>query len=195
GPLNLAYVIYTSGSTGSPKGVGVAHGGLSNLIAAQLKLFRLDDARRVIQCSRPNFDAFMWECGMTLCSGAALHLLAPQSAGVDLADALIAGQVTTMTVLPSVLSLLRPEDFPHLETVIVAGEICPPSLAERWSGQVEFVNAYGPTEDTVCATCGVVGPLAGQRIPIGRPIANTQVYVLDGELGLAPIGVAGELYI
>ncbi|NMO23051.1 non-ribosomal peptide synthetase, partial [Pyxidicoccus fallax] len=102
--------------------------------------------------------------------------------------------ITAVTLTPSVLAQMTPEDFPALETLISAGEACTPELVERWGGRVRLLNAYGPTEVTVCATLSE--PMRpGQRLSIGRPWANVRVYVLDAQLRPVPVGVPGELCV
>ena len=191
-PANAAYVIYTSGSTGTPKGVVVSHGGIPNLAAAQIDRFAITPEARVLQFASPSFDAAIWEIAAGLASGARLILTAEERGGDVLANLIRAKGVTHATLPPVVLAGL-PEDLP-LQTVIVAGEACSADLVERWSGGRRMINAYGPTETTVCATMSE--PLMGGSIPpIGRPIWNTRIYVLDGGLEPVPAGVAGELYI
>src|SRR5262249_31033806 len=103
-------------------------------------------------------------------------------------------RVTHVTLPPAVLATV-PDDRPlPLETLVVAGDACSPDLVARWSARRRMVNAYGPTETTVCAT--ISAPLSGDGVPpIGRPIPQTRVYVLDANLKPAPIGAAGELYV
>jgi glyine---[glycyl-carrier protein] ligase len=101
----------------------------------------------------------------------------------------------THTLLPPIAIVSVSEDLElPLEALIVGGKACSRELAARWSEGCRMINAYGPTETTVCATMS--GPLSGEEVPpIGRPIWNTRVYVLDGSLRAVPVGVAGELYI
>jgi amino acid adenylation domain-containing protein len=196
GPDDLAYVIYTSGSTGAPKGVMVAHRGLCNLARAQIRAFDVRPDSRVLQFAPLSFDASVSEIFMALGAGAALHLAAPaeQMPGPDLVGLLRRQAITTLTLPPSALAVLPDADLPALRSLIVAGEACPADLLARWAPGRRFFNAYGPTEVSVCATIaecsdGIRPP------PIGRPIANTTVYVLDRRLRPVPAGVAGELYV
>ncbi|HSF40732.1 MAG TPA: amino acid adenylation domain-containing protein, partial [Thermoanaerobaculia bacterium] len=197
GPDDLAYVIYTSGSTGRPKGVMAAHRGLVNLALAQIRRFDLGPGRRVLQLASPGFDASVSEIFTALLSGAALHLadrdeLLP---GPGLARLIAEQGITTVTFTPSTLAALEaavPEErLPSIETLIVAGEACPPALAARWSSGRRLINAYGPTEATVCASAD----LSGRGDTLGRPIANVRLYVLDSGLRPLPVGAPGEIVI
>jgi amino acid adenylation domain-containing protein len=200
GPENLAYVIYTSGSTGRPKGTLLEHRGLLNLAAAQQRAFNLGAGKRVLQFSPFSFDASVWEMAMALSSGAEL-VLARQETLTSLHDLhrlLRSAAVTTVTLPPSVLRLLPNEGLPALETVIAAGERCTREIVARWSPGRKLFNAYGPTETTVCATmalCDAASIEAGDDPPIGRPLPNTQLFVLDKQGQPVPVGAPGELYI
>ncbi|MFA6231849.1 MAG: amino acid adenylation domain-containing protein [Rhodanobacter sp.] len=196
---NLAYVIYTSGSTGNPKGTLLQHGGLSNLAETQAADFGLGAGSRVLQFARSSFDASVWEIVMALRVGATLCLPKTTAAAptFDLGRMLVDEQITAATLPPSVLASLSPSqpmsNFPALQLLVVAGEACPDELAQPWMEHCRFVNAYGPTEATVCATYAQC--ISGEFLSIGRPIANTGAYVLDEGLEPVPVGVAGELYI
>ncbi|WP_285564915.1 AMP-binding protein, partial [Actinomadura rubrobrunea] len=182
-PQHPAYVIYTSGSTGRPKGVVATHFGVVSLLASQQQHLRVDAASRVLQFASLSFDAAFWELTMTLLSGAAL-VMAPADRllpGPSLAEVVAEHGVTHLTLPPSALAVLPDHALPEQATLVVAGEACPPDLVERWSQGRRMLNAYGPTEATVCAT--VSEPLSGAITPpIGRPIRNTRVYILDERL-------------
>ncbi|MBV8466974.1 MAG: amino acid adenylation domain-containing protein, partial [Burkholderiales bacterium] len=194
---HVAYVIYTSGSTGRPKGVMVEHRGLCNLALLQIDAFGLGAGSRVLQFASPGFDASIWEVVMGLCSGAAL-CLAPRDAlwpGEPLAQTLAQHAVTHVTLPPSILAALEdPNRFAPM-TVVVAGEACPPTLAQKWSARHAFYNAYGPTEATVCSSFHRCGGDEQGSVPIGQPVANARMYILDERLQPVPIGVRGEIYI
>jgi len=192
----LAYVIYTSGSTGKPKGVLVTHQGLCNLGMAQIRLFDLRSDSRVLQFASFSFDASIWEIVMALCSGGMLCLGTRESLlpGPSLMQFLLEHAITHMTLPPSALATLPTEELPALQNIIVAGEACSTGLVGQWSKGRRFFNAYGPTESTVCGTVYECSN-GSHKLPIGRPIINTQVYILDPHLQPVPVGVPGELYI
>ncbi|MFC5286679.1 amino acid adenylation domain-containing protein [Actinokineospora guangxiensis] len=190
-----AYVIYTSGSTGKPKGVVVTHRGVAALSAAQIRHLGLSGQSRVLQFASPSFDAAFWETIMALLAGGALVLGPPArlAPGPELVALLAEHGVTHATLTPSALAVLPDDGLPAGMTLVVAGEACPPELVARFAPGRRMINAYGPTETTVCAT--VSAPLTSGVPTIGRAIDGTAAYVLDGALGLAPPGVAGELYV
>ncbi|MEL7406243.1 MAG: amino acid adenylation domain-containing protein [Cyanobacteria bacterium J06558_2] len=193
---NLAYVIYTSGSTGKPKGVLIEHQGLCNLTQAQRNIFDIKSTSHVLQFASVSFDASVSEIFMALTSGATLVLgtAAQLMPGDELRKTIVEQYITHITLPPSALAVLPPDELPSLGQIIVAGEACPPELASKWSVGRRFFNAYGPTESTVCATVAEINE-DSSKITIGRAIANTQIYILNSHLQPAPIGVIGELYI
>ncbi|MDJ0719089.1 MAG: amino acid adenylation domain-containing protein, partial [Prochloraceae cyanobacterium] len=193
---NLAYTIYTSGSTGKPKGVLVTHLGLCNLARTQIKTFEVNSESHVLQFASLSFDASVWEIVMALCSGARLCLGTRDSLlpGANLMELLRQHQITHITLPPTALAVLPAEEFPDLQTIIVAGEACSLHLAAQWSVGRRFFNAYGPSESTVCAT--IAEYIEGQElVHIGRPIDNIETYILDPYLKPVPIGVPGELHL
>ncbi|MFI0862141.1 amino acid adenylation domain-containing protein [Streptomyces smyrnaeus] len=191
-PLHPAYVIYTSGSTGRPKGVVVTHTGVGNLVAAQTERFAIDADSRVLQFAPPSFDASVSELFTALLTGATLVLPPTADPVAALTDPDVS--ITHTTVPPSALAAVD-ETQASVSTLVVAGEACPASLVERWSVNRRMVNAYGPTEATVCATMSEPLTPAHTPPPIGRPISATRVHVLDSALRPTPPGAVGELYI
>ncbi|WP_341849580.1 amino acid adenylation domain-containing protein, partial [Actinomadura rifamycini] len=199
-PDHPAYVVYTSGSTGRPKGVVVTHRGVGSLAGAQIERFAVAPGSRVLQFAALGFDAAFSELCMALLSGATLVLAGPDGMPPrrGLGDTVEALGVTHVTVPPSVPA--GEEELPErLATLVVAGEACPPELVERFAGGRRFVNAYGPTETTVCAAMSPPlspsAPTTGGAVPIGRPVWNSRVFVLDDRLRPVAPGVAGDLYV
>ncbi|ARK45031.1 non-ribosomal peptide synthetase [Burkholderia pseudomallei] len=196
-PRHLAYVIYTSGSTGQPKGVMVEHRSVCNLVAWHAGAFDVGTGCRSASVAGVAFDATTWEVWAALCNGGCLSL-APGDAASDpqallrwwRAQELDVGFLVTPL---AELAYATGQSNAGMRTLLIGGD-----RLSRWPdsmppGQM-LVNNYGPTEATVVATSGRLQP--GEATPpIGRPIANTRVYVLDAWLRPAPIGVAGELYI
>ncbi|MDF2397604.1 amino acid adenylation domain-containing protein, partial [Pseudomonas sp. 3MA1] len=194
-PRNLAYVIYTSGSTGLPKGVMVEHRTLENLVNWHCDAFDLHAGSHTSSVAGFGFDAMAWEIWPALCVGATLHLPPAQQAHEDI-DALLswwAAQPLDVSFLPTPVAeyaFSQHLEHPTLKTLLIGGD-----RLRHFSTPQGFtlVNNYGPTEATVVATSGRID--AGRTLHIGRPIANTQVYVLDAQLQPVPLGVAGELYV
>ncbi|MCW6010550.1 amino acid adenylation domain-containing protein, partial [Micromonospora sp. CPCC 205371] len=188
-PRNAAYLIFTSGSSGEPKGVVVPHGGVPVMAAAQVRRLGLGPDKRVLWFSSPRFDASVWELWGALSSGASIVAAGPD----PVADLTARDDITHVTVPPSVLAGLAPPSVP-VGTVVSAGEALPEPVLAEWAAGRRLVNAYGPTEVTVCATASELLP-DGAGVPIGRPIEGTRLWVLDGSLRPVPPGVAGELYV
>ncbi|MFC0004505.1 amino acid adenylation domain-containing protein, partial [Micromonospora siamensis] len=192
-----AYVIYTSGSTGVPKGVVVPHTGIPSLVETHRRRLAAGPGSRVLQFASPSFDASVWEVCMALLTGGTL-VCAPADRllpGPALADLIAEHDVTHVTLPPSALAVLPPDALPSVSVLVVAGEACAPDLVRRWAGGRTMVNAYGPTESTVCATMSRPLSPDGDAAPIGLPIVGTRVYVLDPELTPVEDGAIGELYI
>jgi amino acid adenylation domain-containing protein len=191
-----AYVIYTSGSTGRPKGVVVTHAGLASLAASQIERFAITPESRVLQFASISFDAAVSEIFTTLLSGACLVLAASERMmpGATLANLCDEAGVTHATLPPSVLASMPEHSLASCSTLVVAGEACPPHLLGQWMAGRRVINAYGPTESTVCATMSE--PLAeAVAPPLGQPIRNTEIHLLDHSLQPVPVDVPGELYI
>ena len=198
-PDDLAYVIYTSGSTGRSKGVMVQHRGLTNLVKSQMIGFEVNHSSIVLQFASFGFDASVSEMFMALLTGATLVLAKREIllSVPDLTNLLVEQKISVVTLPPSLLAMLPEKKFPSLKTVISAGESCPLDIAERWSFGRIFINAYGPTEATIGPTYYRYShnlPNA-HSVPIGRPIPNTQIYILNNNMEPVPIGLPGEIFI
>jgi amino acid adenylation domain-containing protein/non-ribosomal peptide synthase protein (TIGR01720 family) len=203
-PENLAYVIYTSGSTGRPKGVMVTHRALFNHMAWMQRRFRFAGHDRIIQKTPFSFDASVWELFAPLLVGARLVLAAPggHQDPAYLLSFMAEQGITALKIVPSLLErLLEQEGIERcrsLRYVFCGAEAMPLKLAERFFARADakLFNLYGPTEAAIDVTCWACEPGHGRRsIPIGNPIINTQVYVLDARMRAVPLGVSGELYV
>ncbi|WP_168711346.1 non-ribosomal peptide synthetase [Streptomyces sp. RKND-216] len=195
GPDDPAYVIYTSGSTGRPKGTVITHRSVVDLhLTRDLTGIGPDDT--LLAFASTSFDASVWEWVTALLGGATLAVPAADAplAGEELAVTVEALRVTAALLPPSLLALLDPRDMPTLRTVVSGGEDCPASVAARWTDHVRLFNAYGPTEITVYATLSKV--LTGEgHPPMGRPVPNAVLDVLDPDGRRVPVGVPGELHV
>ncbi|MFE5560598.1 amino acid adenylation domain-containing protein [Streptomyces sp. NPDC056544] len=196
-PSSPAYLIYTSGSTGRPKGVLVTHAGVASLHSMQKERFDVHEDSRVLQFASPSFDAAFSEWSVTLLSGATLVLApADELLGERLLATLARHRVTHATIPPAVLAATEQTSaFLGGGVLVTAGEACPAEVVDRWAPGRRMINAYGPTESTVCATMSAPLSAGDGPPPIGGPGHNTRVYVLDHRLRPVPPGVAGELYI
>jgi amino acid adenylation domain-containing protein len=204
GPDNLAYVIYTSGSTGKPKGVQVTHRNLVHSTYAR-SIYYGPDAGRFLLLSSFAFDSSLVGIFGTLSRGGTL-VLTPgplQGSLTRLAPLIAQHRISHLLCVPSLYSLLldqaKPEELASLRAAIVAGESCPAELVARHYRLLPgatLYNEYGPTEASVWSTvhkCQANEP--SRLVPIGRPIPNAQVHVLDTHLNLLPVGVPGELHV
>jgi amino acid adenylation domain-containing protein len=196
-PGNLAYVIYTSGSTGRPKGVEIRHETLVNLTGWHRREFQLTPDDRAAVYASPGFDASVWEIWPNLAAGASLHVPAVEAHvnPAQLAEWTVEQAITTRFLSTAVaeifVELNLPETLP-LRLLHTGGDKLRKHPRRR--PPFRFVNLYGPTENTVCATLYDVEPGEAEAPPpIGRPIGNVQVYVLDRRLRPVPVGVPGEL--
>ncbi|MDC9588815.1 amino acid adenylation domain-containing protein [Xenorhabdus sp. XENO-10] len=204
---HLAYVIYTSGSTGHPKGVMIEHHSLCNLITTQQDTLAITPDSRILQFASNSFDACIWECCMALLAGSGLYLAKRDNLlpGTTLSHYLETHAITHALLSPTILATM--DTIPAtLQTLLVGGEACPPTLVKRWAQGRQMINAYGPTEATVCATIYLCKSCRSESQedsdnrenhapPIGHPIPNTQIYILDIYGQPVPLGVAGEIYI
>jgi len=197
---NLAYVMYTSGSTGRPKGVQISHGSLLNLIFWYRQAFALTSSDRVTQIASLGFDAAVWEIWPCLSAGASVHFV-PDSVRIDpqrLRDWLVCKDISISLVLRPLAERILDLEWPTdtcLRMLQTGGDVL--HKYPRTGLPFVLVNSYGPTECTVASTSGVVLPSeSAHGLPsIGRPIANTKIYILDNHLDPVPAGSPGELYI
>ena len=206
-PSHLAYVIHTSGSTGQPKGVMVEHRGIVNRLTWMQRAYCLTSQDRVLQKTPFGFDVSVREIFLPFLNGAGLVMARPEGHKdlAYLADIIFQEHVTTLNFVPSMLqAFLENCEAPKcvgLTRVICGGEILPTLLARRFHNllpNIRLHNFYGPTETTLNATAfdwNIGSDTPSASIPLGRPISNTRIYILDGHGEPVPIGAAGEIYI
>jgi amino acid adenylation domain-containing protein len=199
---NAACVIYTSGSTGQPKGVVLTHSGIVNLIQSFVRSYEPGAADRMLPLTSLASASFIGEIFPLLCAGGALVL--PNSIEVldfeALHDLIVRRQVTMLSAVPSLIARLnaRAGDLPGLRLILSGGEALAHGDIDQLAQTTTISNGYGLTETTVCSTFQHVDPRQpnnGSYIPIGRPVINTQIHILDDRLHPVPVGVPGELFI
>ncbi|MCF6407806.1 amino acid adenylation domain-containing protein [Chitinophaga filiformis] len=191
-----AYMIFTSGSTGKPKGLSISHTGLLNTITAQIAGFGVSQDDHCLWFSSPGFDASLSEVCLALLSGAALYTAGPELINNQYVflDWLTNSGISVATIPPAYLSALPAALPATLRVLIAAGEALPERTGLALAGQHMLFNAYGPSENAICTTFTRIYP-ADHLMPIGMPIANVQVKVLDADQQPVPAGVTGELHI
>lgn len=198
-PDGAAYIIYTSGSTGRPKGVIIPHRGIASLTTVFQQQLNVSEDDRVLQFAALSFDASIWDIFLALTSGAALCMKTNSSAVEPEAFVRFLNRqsVTAVTLPPSFLKLLEPYSLDSLRLLITAGSEAGRHIVETWRSRVQYVNAYGPTESTICTTLWMA-PQDNTHldvIPIGPPINNLNVHILDSYLNLQFPCIPGELCI
>lgn len=196
---HLAYMIYTSGSTGKSKGVGIEHKGVINMILSQIEGFSITKDDNCLQNFSFCFDGAVSEMYLALLSGASLIITSNDEKRdpIKFVNCLTKHNVSVATITPSFLAAIGEKSLP-LRVIITAGESANKNaLRYHLENKIDCFNAYGPTESSVCATYYKIKLEDTQlnTIPIGRPINNTQIYILDQRNNPVPIGVPGELHI
>ncbi len=211
GPQDLCYIIYTSGSTGKPKGVMVEHVGMLNHLFAKINEIKADQNTVIVQNSSQCFDISVWQFLAALLVGGRTVIYPNET--IMIPDRFIvslkAEQVSVLEVVPSYMSVIieymesMPADsrlIPTLEYLFVTGEVLQPSLVKKWfsiyPSKIKIVNAYGPTEASDDITHFVLEKAIDYRsIPIGKPLQNFNIYIVDQDLNLCPHGVKGEICV
>ncbi|MBV7339139.1 amino acid adenylation domain-containing protein [Chloroflexi bacterium TSY] len=207
---DLAYVIYTSGSTGLPKGAMVEQRGMINHLYAKIQDLDLGAGDTVAQTAPQSFDISVWQFLSALLVGGRVHIFPDEIAGdpVQLLTQTEQEAITILEVVPSLMRMMLEEvaqgqrpGLSKLRWLIPTGEALPPNLCRQWLAHypaIPLINAYGPTECSDDVThYAIHEPPAADvlNMPIGYPVANMQMYILDSHMPPVPIGVAGELYV
>ncbi|WP_156428044.1 non-ribosomal peptide synthetase, partial [Mycobacterium sp. GA-1999] len=193
GPDDIAYLIYTSGTTGTPKGVAITHHNVTQLLASLDA--GLPRAGVWSHSHSLAFDVSVWEIFGALLRGGRLVVVPEEVARVpeEFHDVLVAERVSVFTQTPSAVAVLTPDGL-ESAALVMAGEACPPEIVDRWAPGRVMVNAYGPTETTMCVAISAPLAAGSATVPIGAPVADAALFVLDGWLRPVPPGVVGELY-
>ncbi|BAT54991.1 amino acid adenylation domain-containing protein [Nostoc sp. NIES-3756] len=205
-PENLIYVIYTSGSTGQPKGVMISHCGICNQLHWRQTTFKLTDTDKVLQTISFSFDPSVWQIFWPLCFGAQLILprLGGHQDSAYLVKTIVEQQITVLAMVPSMLRVLLEEkgieNCQNLKHITCGGEALTVELLERFFVRLNLDNVlhncYGPTEASIDASFWTCQRQTNYvTTPIGRPIANAEIYILDSDLQPIPVGELGELHI
>jgi nonribosomal peptide synthetase DhbF len=202
-PRHLAYVIYTSGSTGKPKGAANIHRAVVNRIDWMRRHYGFDERDRLLQKTPYGFDVSVWELFLGLCCGAELVIAEPElhKDPVRLAGLIYDRQVSVIHFVPSMLEvfldMVAPASVRSLRLVFCSGEALKPGTRDRFLSRhdAELHNLYGPTEAAVDVSYHHCQASEGPVVPIGRPISNARLYVLDAHMQAVPVGVAGQLHI
>ncbi|MFD2384170.1 amino acid adenylation domain-containing protein [Paenibacillus xanthanilyticus] len=207
-PQDLAYIIYTSGSTGAPKGVMVPHLGMLNLEQFFKHDLGIRPEDRIVQFASASFDASVWETFMALLTGASLYIATKETiASFSRFERFLNEHGITVATLPPTYAIgLTPSRLPSLRLIVTAGSAASPEQVRKWTRRAAYVNAYGPTETTICATWWKAEAdsadsghdyesSADATVPIGRALPNMRAYIVNASGQLQPIGVPGELWI
>ncbi|WP_028596418.1 non-ribosomal peptide synthetase [Paenibacillus assamensis] len=199
GPNDLAYVIYTSGTTGKPKGVMLEHRGLVSLKLMFADRLGITEHDRIVQFASLSFDASCWEMFKALYFGAALYIPTAETILDNrLFESYMNEHAITAAILPPTYSAyLNPDRLPSLKKLVTGGSAVSAEFVQQWKSKVHYFNAYGPTEASIVTTLWDADEEQPEHrvIPIGRPLANHRIFILDAHLQLVPPGVDGELCV
>src|SRR5258708_10311490 len=200
GPDDLAYVIYTSGSTGQPKGVMIEHAAIANTIQAQQSIFNVLEDYMHLRFASASFDASVSEIFAALLSGGTLYIIneADKKDPFLFTSFIKENKIDIATIPPAFLQLMEIDQVQPLKRLITAGEAAIKNKVADFTQYGDYYNAYGPTESAICASVFKVAKgkeIEYSIVPIGRPICNTQIYIVNKDLGLMPVGLPGEICI
>lgn len=193
---DIAYIIYTSGSTGKPKGVVIEHASVINLAKANKTHFKINANTKALQFASINFDASVWEIFPAIFYGATLYIVDSETrySGEKLFQYLYNNEISLATIPPAILTTMPEKALPKLSYLIIAGETCPHKVIQYWCQNRYLINAYGPTENTVCATLAFLNEKSSPNL-IGKPLNGIECYVLDDQLNKVGSGIIGNLYV
>ena len=195
-PDDIAYLIYTSGTTGVPKGVAITHHNVAGLLESLHAGLPAGPGQVWSQWHSYGFDVSVWEIFGALLHGGRL-VVVPESVASspeDFRALLVAEKVSVLSQTPSAVGMLSPQGL-ELAALVMDGEACPVEVVDRWAPGRVMINAYGPTEATVYASISAPLIPGSGVVPIGSPVPNGALFVLDGWLRPVPAGVVGELYV
>jgi amino acid adenylation domain-containing protein len=207
-PDDVAYIIYTSGTTGKPKGAMIHHAGMLNHLFAKINDLSITAEDVVAETAPPFFDISIWQFLCGLLTGACTYIIdkEKQLEPLKLSEELHKGTVTIFESVPSLITSFldgianKQHQLQHVRWMLATGEPLSISLTEKWYSffpGIQLVNAYGPTEASDDITHCMVQPAHAKQvaIPIGKPVQNMQIYILDNYLNMCPIGVKGEICV
>lgn len=196
---NLAYIIYTSGSTGVPKGVMIEHGSFMNMFVNMIGVFGVSETDKVLQFASFGFDAAVFEIFQAVLTGATLVIFEKeiiQNPTLFIRE-MNDQNITVATIPPPYLNALDKPGFPHLITLVTAGETANVSDVNHYKKSLRFINGYGPTETSVCASYFIAekDKEYHESVPIGKTVPGSSIYILNANLEALPVGFPGELCI
>ncbi|WP_161964298.1 non-ribosomal peptide synthetase [Chitinophaga flava] len=199
-PERLAYVIYTSGSSGDPKGVMIEHGAVINSVQSLRTIFEMKEGERSLQFSSFSFDVSVFEVFTVIISGASLYIISEEEKKSPflLEQYIINNRIDVASIPPAYLRLLEIKKINTLKRLITGGESVTPEIVRSFCSYGTYYNAYGPTESCIGVAIFKIDKgedLQKSSVPIGKPISNMQLYIVDDYMNIVPTGVTGEICI